>query len=181
MAALDPIHCVKVHFSREVNAVAMALKGLRWRRDGATKYRLRRRIMEELVLQDKPGLFSRLGKMFVREDADVDDVEVVESSKALTLQRAHRYLITVRRGITTFDDAMEAAHGLKRGEQQILNLSSTDPTLRQKIVDFMSGVNFAQEGTWEEIGEHTYVVAPATAFVEVAPAASRITPSVALR
>ncbi|MHB8636849.1 MAG: cell division protein SepF [Fimbriimonadaceae bacterium] len=137
--------------------------------------------MEELVLQDKPGLFSRLGKMFVREDADIDGQDVAEPVKPLTLQRAHRYLVTVRRGITTFDDAMEAAHGLKRGEQQILNLSTTEPTLRQKIVDFMSGVNFAQEGAWEEVGEHIYVVAPATAFIEVAPAMSRINASVALR
>ena len=137
--------------------------------------------MEELVLQDKPGLFSRIGKMFAREDADFEDQEATEPAKALTLQRAHRYLVTIRRGITTFDDAMEAAHGLKRGEQQILNLSTTDPTLRQKIVDFMSGVNFAQEGTWEEVGEHIYVVAPATAFVEVAPASTRIGPAVTIR
>ena len=137
--------------------------------------------MEELVLQDKPGLFSRLGKMFARDDADAAEEETLEPTKALTLQRAHRYLVTVRRGITTFDDAMEAAHGLKRGEQQILNLSTTEPTLRQKIVDFMSGVNFAQEGTWEEVGEHIYVVAPATAFVEVGPALSRISPSVTIR
>ena len=131
--------------------------------------------MEELVLQEKPGLFSRLGKMFTREDADIEEEQpTTEAGRALTLQRAHRYLITVRRGITTFDDAMEAAHGLKRGEQQILNLSTTEPLLRQKIVDFMSGVNFAQEGTWEEIGDNIYVVAPATAFVEVAPSSTRI-------
>lgn len=137
--------------------------------------------MEELVLQDKPGLFSRLGKMFTREDADLEEPGATDPNQALTLQRAHRYLVTVRRGISTFDDAMEAAHGLKRGEQQILNLSTTDPTLRQKIVDFMSGVNFAQEGTWEEVGEHIYVVAPATAFVEVAPAMARINQATILR
>jgi cell division inhibitor SepF len=138
--------------------------------------------MEELVLQDKPGLFSRLGKMFTREDVETEEPLPVETGgKSLTIQRAHRYLVTVRRGVTTFDDAMEAAHGLKRGEQQILNLSTTEPMLRQKIVDFMSGVNFAQEGTWEEVGEHIYVVAPATAFVEVAPASTRIIAAAASR
>jgi len=138
--------------------------------------------MEELVLQDKPGLFSRLGKMFTREDVETEEPLPVETgSKSLTIQRAHRYLVTVRRGVTTFDDAMEAAHGLKRGEQQILNLATTEPVLRQKIVDFMSGVNFAQEGTWEEVGEHIYVVAPATAFVEVAPASTRISAVAASR
>jgi cell division inhibitor SepF len=55
-----------------------------------------------------------------------------------------------------------------------LNLSSTEPGLRQKIVDFMSGVNYAQEGTWEEIGESIYLVVPANAYVEVAPATPRM-------
>jgi cell division inhibitor SepF len=63
---------------------------------------------------------------------------------------------------------------LKRGEQQILNLAGTDPAIRQKIVDFMCGVNFAQEGTWEELGENIYMVVPASAYVEVAPATPRM-------
>ena len=86
----------------------------------------------------------------------------------------YRYTVTVRRQITAFDDAMAAANGLKRGEQQILNLSATDPQTRQKIVDFMCGVNFAQEGTWEEIGENVFLIVPAEAYVEVAPPTPRM-------
>jgi len=70
---------------------------------------------------------------------------------------------------------MAAANGLKRGEQQILHLSATDVALRQKIVDFMCGVNFSQEGTWEEVGENVYLIVPASAYVEVAPATPRMT------
>lgn len=69
---------------------------------------------------------------------------------------------------------MSAANGLKCGEQQILNLASTETALRQKIVDFMCGVNYAQEGTWEEVGENIYLVVPANAYVEVAPATPRM-------
>jgi cell division inhibitor SepF len=94
-------------------------------------------------------------------------------AKPLT-RPTHRYTVTVRRQITSFDDAMAAAVGLKRGEQQILNLTATDPTLRQKIVDFMCGVNFSQEGTWEEVGEHIYLVAPGHAYIEVAPPTPRV-------
>ena len=53
-------------------------------------------------------------------------------------------------------------------------LAGTDPAIRQKIVDFMCGVNFAQEGTWEELGENIYMVVPASAYVEVAPATPRM-------
>jgi FtsZ-interacting cell division protein YlmF len=63
---------------------------------------------------------------------------------------------------------------LKRGEQQIMNLSSCDETLREKIKDFMSGVNYSQEGTWEELGTNVYLLAPVHANVEVAPASPRM-------
>lgn len=134
--------------------------------------------MEELELQEKPGIFSRLGSMFVR-DRDQDEEEEVTPAKksdrsGSTMQRAARYTVTVRRQIVAFEDAMASAEGLKRGEQQILNLSSTEPAVRQKIVDFMCGVNYAQEGTWEEIGENVYLIVPNFAYVEVAPATPRM-------
>ena len=133
--------------------------------------------MEEMVLQEKPGLFSRLAGMLTRRDDDLFDEAEMDSTpehRAYTLKSAARYTITVRRQIVSFEDAMAAANGLKHGEQQILNLSSTEPVLRQKIVDFMCGVNFAQEGTWEEVGENIYLVVPASAYVEVAPATPRM-------
>jgi cell division inhibitor SepF len=132
--------------------------------------------MEEMQIQDKPGLFGRLKDIFTRTDEVEEDVDETEGrpANALTLKAAYRYTVTVRRQIVSFDDAMAAANGLKRGEQQILNLAGTDPAIRQKIVDFMCGVNFAQEGTWEELGENIYMVVPASAYVEVAPATPRM-------
>jgi len=136
-------------------------------------------IMEEVVLQDKPGLFSKIGNIFTRPVDEDEEEPVAQVQNGPTPTRAltrptHRYTVTVRRQITSFDDAMAAAVGLKRGEQQILNLTATDPTLRQKIVDFMCGVNFSQEGTWEEVGEHIYLVAPGHAYIEVAPPTPRV-------
>jgi cell division inhibitor SepF len=133
--------------------------------------------MEEMVLQDKPGLFSRIAGILTRREEEFDDeadIDTTPEHRAITLKSAARYTITVRRQIVSFEDAMAAANGLKSGEQQILNLASTDVALRQKIVDFMCGVNFAQEGTWEEIGENIYLVVPANAYVEVAPATPRL-------
>lgn len=135
-------------------------------------------IMEELVLQDKPGLFSRLAALVTRREDDFeeefDSSSATPEHRAFTMKSAARYTITVRRQVVSFEDAMAAANGLKGGEQQILNLASTEMALRQKIVDFMCGVNFAQEGTWEEIGENIYLVVPANAYVEVAPSTPRM-------
>ena len=133
--------------------------------------------MEEMVLQEKPGFFSRIAGMLTRRDDEFDEEPEDTSTpehRAYTLKSAARYTITVRRQIVSFEDAMAAANGLKCGEQQILNLASTEVALRQKIVDFMCGVNYAQEGTWEEVGENIYLVVPANAYVEVAPATPRM-------
>ncbi len=134
-------------------------------------------IMEEAMVQENPGLLTRFVGMFRRETISIEDeVEytVSDSSNAAGATRpAYRYTVSVRRQIASFEDALAAAKGLKQGEQQILNLSSTDLVTRQKIVDFMSGVNYAQEGTWEELGENVYLVAPAHAYVEMVPAATR--------
>ena len=131
--------------------------------------------MEETMLEDRPGIFGRLFGKFTRTEVYEEEVETMtEKTTAPTgMRRDYRYTVTVRRQITSFDDAVAAAHGLKRGEQQIINLTGTEPLLRQKIVDFMSGVNFAHEGTWEEIGDAIYLVVPQNAYVEVAPATAR--------
>jgi len=133
--------------------------------------------MEDMVVQEKPGLMSRIAGIFTRADEYEEEVEVTPEKLAnggLQLRANYRYTVTVRRQITSFDDAMAAANGLKRGEQQILNLSGTDAVTRQKIVDFMCGVNYAQEGTWEEVGESVYLIVPANAYVEVAPPTPRM-------
>jgi cell division inhibitor SepF len=129
--------------------------------------------MEELAYQEKPGFFSRMKGLFVHQDEPEEERFETATSPTISLKTAYRYTVTIRRGIKEFDDAIAAASGLRRGEQQILNLAGTDPLLRQKIVDFMSGVNFAQDGTWEEIGENIYLIVPANAYVEVAPGAYR--------
>ena len=130
--------------------------------------------MEESMVEDQPGIISKFMKLIHKDHADGEEMDYAShetsTSNTTTARPSYRYTVTVRRQIVSFEDAMAAANGLKRGEQQVLNLNNTDLVTRQKIVDFMSGVNYAQEGTWEEIGENVYLVAPAHAYVEIAPA-----------
>lgn len=133
---------------------------------------------EQLDLLEKPGIFGRIRDMFTtRDDAESDEpeapVEERRFSKTLETRTMYKSHVTIRRQIVSFDDALAAAQGLKRGEQQVLNLTATEPSLREKIKDFMCGVNFSQEGTWEEIGDNMYMVVPANVHVEVAPASPR--------
>ena len=132
--------------------------------------------MEDTALQDKPGILSRIAGMFGHRE-EVDEMETVSYSDPVhhMARPNYRYTVTLRQNVASFEDAMAAANGLKRGEMQILNLTAIDPVTKQKIVDFMSGVNYAQEGTWEEIGTDVYLVAPSHACVEVVPSTPRMT------
>lgn len=132
--------------------------------------------MEDTMVQEQPGFFGRLSGWLSRSDTIQEEeatMPTTELRTPLQVRAAARYTVTVRRQITCFDDALAAALGIRRGEQQILNLVDCDSAIRQKIVDFMSGVNFAQEGTWEEIAQHVYLIAPANAYVETAPPTPR--------
>lgn len=127
--------------------------------------------MEDIELASRPGLFSRIAGVFSRNSReDGEDAWPLPAPRTLS----YRYHITVRRQVVSFSDAVAAADGLKQGEQQILNLNSADVAVREKIKDFLCGVNYANEGTWEELGENIYLLAPAHACVDVAPASPRM-------
>lgn len=132
--------------------------------------------MEETI--ERPGFFGRMSdkvvSLFHRDEEFEDDFDNSFSKPSLKVHAAHRYHVTVRRQVVSFQDAVAAADGLKRGEQQILNLTMATPELREKVKDFMCGVNYTAEGSWEELGENVFLLAPASAFVEVAPASQRM-------
>jgi cell division inhibitor SepF len=131
-------------------------------------------LMEELETMEKQGFFARIfGR---RRDDEYEDFEDVpeKTGPYLRVHSTSQYTVRIRRQVIAFDDAVAAADGIKRGEQQILNLTSADPSLRERIKDFLAGVNYAQEGTWEEVGEHVFLLAPRQAHVESAPPSPRM-------
>jgi cell division inhibitor SepF len=134
--------------------------------------------MDEMVI-DKPSLIGKFANLFTRsEEVDDFEPEIMETPSPMVaspMRQNHRYTVTIRREMQNFEDAMAAANGLKHGEQQILNLSTLAPDVKEKVLNFLCGVNYVQEGTWEELGTDVYLVAPKNALVEVAPATPRMT------
>jgi len=136
--------------------------------------------MEEMTIQEQPGLFAKIAGYFRHTEEAFEEHEPAPVRSTRTQNTVHapatnyRLTMTVRRQVMSNDDAMAAANGLKRGEPQILNLTGTDPVTRQRIVDFMSGISFYEGGTWEEIGDNIYLLAPTNAYVEVAPPTPRM-------
>jgi cell division inhibitor SepF len=133
--------------------------------------------MEEMLQEERPTVWAKLkSKIIGDEPLEDEGMELADASQPkLRIRAQYAYQVTVRRQVLSFQDAVAAAEGLKKGEQQVMNLSGAEPAIREKIKDFMSGVNFAEEGTWEELGENIFMIAPKTATVEVAPASPRMT------
>jgi cell division inhibitor SepF len=132
--------------------------------------------MEEMIVE-KPTIIGKIANLFARtEEVDDFEPEVMENAviHSTPMRPNHRYTVTIRREMMNFEDAMAAANGLKHGEQQILNLTLLTPEVKEKVLNFLYGVNYVQEGTWEEVGTDVYLVAPKQALVEVAPATPRM-------
>jgi cell division inhibitor SepF len=135
--------------------------------------------MEEKLYEEEEGqgLFQRVAKIFSRTETMEPEIEEEilppRTTPSTQLKSNYRYTVTVRRHIQAFEDALQAANGLKTGEQQLINLCGLEQILRKQIVDFLSGVNYAVEGTWEEVGENVYLIVPQHAYVEVIPQNAR--------
>ncbi len=123
--------------------------------------------MDELT--GKPGFFERiLGLVHRNEVEDFEDDREQLPTSHLRVGTDHTHHVTVRRQVVSFADAVSAADGLKRGETQVINLAMAVPEIREKIKDFLCGVNYSAEGTFEEVGENVYLLTPTTIYVEVA-------------
>jgi len=123
----------------------------------------------------KQNAWSRLVDRFVGEENETYAMDIPQPSVPATATRrdtAH-YHISVRRQVEHWDDVAFLADGLLNGTQQILNLSNCQPQLREKIKDFLAGVNYAVKGEWVELGENIYLLAPETAYVDEMPIGSK--------
>jgi cell division inhibitor SepF len=137
--------------------------------------------MDELTEKVDRGLLERVVRLFRRDEEpdeyeeDTYELPPMDGKRGLgKMQQVHPYNVCVRMYVNSFEDARQAADGLKYGEQQILNLVETEADLRRQVVDFLSGVVYAQEGTVERLAENVYMFAPRQAVVDVSPPSPRI-------
>lgn len=61
----------------------------------------------------------------------------------------------------TFAEAREIAEALKVKKCIILNMRRTDKELARRIVDFLSGISYALDGSTQKVAEQIYLFTPA--------------------
>lgn len=59
-----------------------------------------------------------------------------------------------------FENASEIADHLRNKRTVVLNLEQTDKNLARRLIDFLSGVAYANEGTIKKVALATYIITP---------------------
>lgn len=59
-----------------------------------------------------------------------------------------------------FENASEIADHLREKRTVVLNLEQTDKTVARRLIDFLSGVTYANEGTIKKVSMATYIMTP---------------------
>ena len=59
-----------------------------------------------------------------------------------------------------FENASEIADHLRDKRTVVLNLEQTNKTIARRLIDFLSGVAYANEGTIKKVALATYIITP---------------------
>ncbi len=131
---------------------------------------------EEEMEVERPSLWAQLRSLVFRSRTELEDEPTTDTTPTVRYRQFHPYRVAIRREIYTLEDARLAADGLKEGVQQILNLASTPPGMRERILDFLNGVVYTLEGSAERVSEHVFVYAPPQAIIDAPSTTARPRP-----
>ena len=81
------------------------------------------------------------------------------SNKVVNI-RAATQLQVVLVSPTRFENASEIADHLRDKRTVVLNLEQTDKNIARRLIDFLSGVAYANEGTIKKVALSTYIITP---------------------
>ena len=59
-----------------------------------------------------------------------------------------------------FEEAAKIADDLRERRTLVLNLEQTKPEISRRLVDFLSGVAYAQDGKIKKVAVNTYIITP---------------------
>lgn len=94
-----------------------------------------------------------------RSDRDPDRDADRRSNKVVNIHTTTQ-LQVVLVSPTRFENASEIADHLRDKRTVVLNLEQTDKNIARRLIDFLSGVAYANEGTIKKVALSTYIITP---------------------
>ncbi len=124
------------------------------------------------------GFMNELKRWAKGDDEDDDDFEEfvpkhkeeeIDADEFAPAQKRHNKVVNIN--ATTqlavvlvkpdrFENAAEIADHLKEKRTVVLNLESTNKDIARRLVDFLSGVAYANEGKIKKVANSTYIITP---------------------
>ena len=104
---------------------------------------------------------SRRDNDFDRDFRDARDTRDADrrSNKVVNIHTTTQ-LQVVLVSPTRFENASEIADHLRDKRTVVLNLEQTDKNIARRLIDFLSGVAYANEGTIKKVALSTYIITP---------------------
>ena len=82
------------------------------------------------------------------------------ADKVVNLNNGGGQLKVVVAAPKQFEAASEIAEHLRDRRAVLLNLEKTDPAVARRLIDFLSGVAYAQDGKIRRVASATYIITP---------------------
>ena len=90
---------------------------------------------------------------------DVNALEERRSNKVVNIRAATQLQVVLVKP-DKFDDASAIADHLREKRTVVLNLESTNKEIARRLLDFLSGVAYANEGKIKKVAISTYIITP---------------------
>lgn len=85
--------------------------------------------------------------------------ESASANRVLNIHTTAQLQVVIRKP-ETMDDAIDIADHLLERHTVVVNLESTNKELGKRIIDFLSGVSYANHGALTKVANATFVVTP---------------------
>ena len=95
-----------------------------------------------------------------RSDSSVPGTEEERRSNKVVNIRAATQLQVVLVKPERFEDASSIADHLREKRTVVLNLESTNKEIARRLLDFLAGVSYANEGKIKKVAISTYIITP---------------------
>ena len=91
----------------------------------------------------------------------MDELEARRSNKVVNIRAATQLQVVLVKP-ERFENASEIADHLREKRTVVLNLESTNKEIARRLLDFLSGVAYANEGKIKKVAISTYIITPYT-------------------
>ena len=114
--------------------------------------------LDEFDISPRPAERRERAERAPRNDAPASEEER-RSNKVVNIRAATQLQVVLVKP-DKFEDASAIADHLREKRTVVLNLESTNKEIARRLLDFLSGVAYANEGKIKKVAISTYIITP---------------------